>query len=78
MPYAWQNLGFGENVSVVTIKIAIKTAKNGIELINNLANLNIRHKKWDIVYETKEDVIIRNIDSLGNESFIECEKDDYF
>lgn len=75
IPYAWTNLNFiDRNINVITVKDIIEDSKTGIELVTELGKLNMVHNKWSVDRETDHKVRIKNTDTLGNVTYIECEK----
>lgn len=76
IPYSWSNLNFiDRNINVVTVKDIIEDSKNGNELVKELGKLNMVHNKWSVDRESDTKVRIKNVDMLGNVTYIECEKE---
>lgn len=68
------NLWYGEECSVVQIEDAVEDSRTGAELVNRLNNLKL-FRKFTLDRETDTKVRLKNIDSLGNVSYFEAEKE---
>ena len=76
VPYSWNNLNFKDrSISVVTVLDIIEDAKNGAELVRELGKINMVHNTWVVDKETDTRVRIKHVDTLGNVTYIDCEKE---
>lgn len=75
IPYAWSNLNFiDKNINVVTIMDIIEDSNSGVELVKELKKLNMVNNTWVVDRETEVKVRIKHTDTLGNVTYIECDK----
>ena len=75
IPYSWQNLNFTGEDNVITVMDAIEDSKNGKELCERLKNIKMVHNTWKVDRESDKSVRIYHVDTMGNITYITCEKE---
>ena len=68
------NLWYGEECSVAQIEDVVEDSRTGVELVNRLNNLKL-FRKFTLDRETDTKVRLKSVDSLGNISYFEADKE---
>lgn len=74
MPESMSNLWYCNESSIVEIEDVVEDSNNGTELVNGLNSLKLL-RKFTLNKETDKKVRLKAIDSFGNTSYFEVEKE---